>query len=381
MFDVSELRWPHEAQCCNPKPSLFLPTCMSRCIVAEPRRRMKIISEFSESLIVFHCASYVTEGRGRGGGRTGASTLNHASTIGDPSMGLMCSPFPQPANVGATMAGYNAFQYAAGMHSPAIQRVGSMHSPFTVDASYIFNPHLMYASTFGHDGVADAHTPSPSVGFKVPATPTGSKSRIRELNPEIVDLEVSQNLSHNAKRAHNRRLHAEFDEQVRTIQEPGGASVIRLRTNSRGVVCELRTKWHAAIKSLCHKDLRYSIRKFEKQDKRLVNCIIDAITNKMFRYEPYPLAEGAVLQFMQSHMNTARSRYRSYWLMEGCNDNKPHPSMSPGDWVDCAKFWKSEEGHQLSKRMSHVHSYVGRPKECGQEAKFWGEQNMVCCSH
>ena len=336
---------------------------------------------FFAGLIFPSYACNDVEGRGRGGGRQGASTVNHAATIADPSMGLMCSPFPQAGGVGAAMDGYNAFQYAAGMRSPAIQRIGSMHSPFAVDSGYIFNPALMYANPFGHDGALDGRTPSPSVAFKVPATPTGSKSRIKDHDREIVDLKVSQNLSHNAKRAHNRRLHAEFDEQVRTIHESRGASVIRLRTNSIGMVCELKTKWHAAIKSLCHRYLRYSIRKFEKQDKRLVNCIIDAITNKMFRYEPYPLAEGAILQFMQSHINTARSRYRSHWLLEGCNDNKPHPSMSPGDWVDCAKFWKSEEGHQLSKRMSHMRSYVGRPKEFGQETKFLGEQNMVCCSH
>ena len=155
--------------------------------------------------------------------------------------------------------------------------------------------------------------------------------------------------------------------------------MIRLRTNCRGDVCELKTKWHAAIKAMCQRYLRYSVRKFEKQDKRLVNCIIDAITRKMFRYEPYPLAEGAVLQYMQSHMNTARSRYRSYWVLGGCNDNKPHPSMSPGDWSECAKFWKSEEGHALSERMSSVRSCVGRTKEFGQETDNFEEQNMVCC--
>ena len=336
---------------------------------------------FLKTLTNASCACVVMKGRGRGGGRSGASTQHHAATIVDPSMGLMCSPFPQAAHVGAAMAGYNALQYAAAMRSPAIQRVAGMQSPFPVDAGYIFNPAMMYHSPFGHDGASDAHTPSPSVGFKVPATPTGSKSRIKDHAQEIVDLEVSPHLSHNAKRALNRQLHREFDDQVRTIQETGGAPVIRLRTNSRGQVAELKTKWHSAIKSLCHRYLRYSIRKFEKQDKRLVHCIIDAITNKMFRYEPYPLAEGAVLQYMQSHMNTARSRYRSYWLLGGCNENKPHPSMSPGDWADCAKFWKSEEGNQLSKRMSLVRSYVGRPKECGQETDFLGEQNMVCCSH
>ena len=327
------------------------------------------------------CACVVMEGRGRGGGRTGGLAPPHASTIVDPSMGLMCSPFPQAPNVGAAMAGYNTYQYVGGMRSPALGRVDGMHSPFSVDAGYMFNPAMVYHSSFVHDGIPDPHTPSPSIGFKVPATPTGSRSRIKDNAPEILDLEVSQSLSHNAKRAHNRRLHAEFDEQVRTIQESGGPPVIRLRTNSRGQVCELKTKWHAAIKALCQRYLRYSIRKFEKQDKRLVNCIIDAITNKMFRYEPYPLAEGAVLQFMQSHMNTARSRYRSYWLQEGCNDNKPHPSLSPGDWAQCAKFWKSEEGHQLSKRMSLVRSHVGRSKECGQETEIIGEQDMVCCSH
>ena len=320
------------------------------------------------------------EGRGRGGGRT-AGPGQYPPSIVDPSMGLMCSPFPQAANVGAAMAGYNAYLQAAGMRTPAMQRADGVHVPFPFDAGYIFNPAMMYQPTFGHDGAIEPQTPIADVGFKVPATPTGSKSRIKDHAAETVDLEVSPHLSHNAKRAHNRRLHAEFDEQVRTIQESGGAPVIRLRTNSRGQVCELKTKWHAAIKALCHRYLRYSIRKFEKQDKRLVNCIIDAISNKMFRYEPYPLAEGAVLQFMQSHMNTARSRYRSHWLSEGCNDNKPHPSMSPGDWADCAKFWKSEEGHQLSKRMSVVRSYVGRPKECEQETEFLGEQNMVCCSH
>ena len=112
-----------------------------------------------------------------------------------------------------------------------------------------------------------------------------------------------------------------------------------------------------------------------------MNCIIDAITNKMFRYEPYPLAEGTILQFMQSHMNTAWSRYRSYWVLGGCNDNKPHPSMSPGDWSECAKFWKSKEGHALSEHMSVVRSCVGRPKESGQETQFFEDQNMVCCPH
>lgn len=321
------------------------------------------------------------EGRGRGGGCTGAFHQFPGSTIVDPSMGLMCSPFPQAANVGAAMAGFNAYQYAAAMRSPAMQRGDGLPAAFPFDAGYFFNPAMMYQNPFGPDGTFDVHTPTADVGFKVPSTPSGSKSKNKDHAAETVDLEVSQNLSHNAKRALNRRLHAEFDEQVRTIQETGGAPVIRLRTNSRGQVCELKTKWHAAIKALCQRYLRYSIRKFEKQDKRLVNCIIDAITNKMFRYEPYPLAEGAVLQFMQSHMNTSRSRYRSHWLSEGCNDNKPHPSMSPGDWADCAKFWKSEEGHQLSKRMSHVRSYVGRPKDCGQETDFLGEHNMVCCSH
>ena len=336
---------------------------------------------FFKRLICGFCDCYVMEGCGRGGGRTGASVQYPPSAIMDPTMGLMGSPFPQVANVGAAMAGFNAYQYAAAMRNPAIQRGDGLPIQFPFDAGYFFNPAMMYTSPFGHDGTSEAQTPMPDVGFRVPATPTTSKSRNKEVVAETVDLEVSPHLSHNAKRAQNRRLHAEFDEQVRTIHSTGGAPVIRLRTNSSGQVCELKTKWHAAIKGLCQRYLRYSIRKFEKQDKRLVNCIIDAITNKMFRYEPYPLAEDAVLQFMQSHMNTARSRYRSHWLSEGCDDNKPHPSMSPGDWADCAKFWKSEEGHELSKRMSHVRSYVGRPKECGQETDFLGEQKMVCCSH
>lgn len=218
---------------------------------------------FSGSLIRGYCACVVIEGRGRGAGRTGVAT-NYPATIADPTMGLMCSPFGQASNVAAAMAGFNAFQYAAAMRSPALQRPDGLQSPFGVDAGYIFNPHMMYQNNFGHDGPPEAHTPSAAYGFKVPATPTGSKRQSKDPVPEITDLEVSQHLSHNAKRAHNRRLHAEFDEQVRTIQETGGAPVIRLRTNSRGQVCELITKWHAAIKALCQRYLRYSIRKFEK---------------------------------------------------------------------------------------------------------------------
>ena len=321
------------------------------------------------------------QGRGRGGGRQGAAAANSAPTHMDNAMGLMCSPFPPTPNGAAAMANYNTYQYAVGMRSPAIPPVGGMQSPMAVEGGYIYNPHVVYQSTFSHDGGTNLRTPTAPAGFRVPATPTGSRLQKRSHAPETVDLEVSQRLSHNAKRAQNRRLHAEFDEQVRTIQETGGAPVIRLRTNSRGHVCELKTKWHAAIKALCQRYLRYSIRKFEKQDKRLVNCIIDAITNKMFRYEPYALAEGTVLQYMQSHMNTARSRYRSYWVLGGCNDNKPHPNMSPGDWSECAKFWKSEEGHALSERMSVVRSCVGRPKESGQETHFFEDENMVCCPH
>ena len=113
-----------------------------------------------------------------------------------------------------------------------------------------------------------------------------------------MDLEVSRKINHKAKRAHNRNLHKEFEAQVRSIQESGSAPVIRLRTDSDGVVCELKSKWHATIKSLCHRYLCYSIREFDKQDKKLVRCIIDTITNKMFRYEPYPLAEDAVKDFL-----------------------------------------------------------------------------------
>jgi hypothetical protein len=218
--------------------------------------------------------------------------------IAEPSMGLMCLPFPQAPNVAAAMAGYNVFQYDVAMRSPTIQRADGLHSPFAVDPGYILNPHMMYQNNFGHDGALEAHTPSTSYGFKVPATPTGSKSRNKDHVVEITDLEGSPHLSQNAKRAHNRCLHAKFDKQVRTIQEIGGAPVIKLKTNSRGQVCELKTKWHTTIKALCQCYLHYSIQKFEKHDKRLVNCIIDAITNKMFRYEPYPFAEGAVLQIM-----------------------------------------------------------------------------------
>ena len=329
-------------------------------------------------LYVVMCACTLSaQGRGRNGGRHGASAASSAPT----SIGLMHSPFPQAPNSTAAMANYNSYQYAVGMRSPAMRGVGGMQSPMAMEAGYIFNPHVVYQSSFAVDGTTEMHTPSASAAFRVPGTPSGSRTLKKVPAQEIVDLEVSQHLSHNAKRAHNRRLHAEFDEQVRTIQETGGVPVIRLRTNSRGEVCELRTKWHAAIKAMCQRYLRYSVRKFEKQDKRLVNCIIDAITHKMFRYEPYPLAEGAVLQFMQSHMNTARSRYRSYWVQGGCNDHKPHPSMSPGDWAECARFWKSEEGSALSDRMSVVRSCVGRHKDSGQGTEFIDDQNMVCCPH
>lgn len=103
--------------------------------------------------------------------------------------------------------------------------------------------------------------------FKVPLTP-GSRSVQRKQVEEVVDLEVSRKINHKARRAHNRNFHKEFEAQVRSIQENGSTPVICLRTNSDGVVCELKSKWHAAIKSFCHRYLRYSIREFDKQDKK-----------------------------------------------------------------------------------------------------------------
>lgn len=84
------------------------------------------------------------------------------------------------------------------------------------------------------------------------------------------------------------------------------------------------------------------------------------MTHKMFTYEPYSLRDGAVKDYMQSHMNTTRNRLRKLWVTHGCDDRKPHPSMSLEDWYECSRFWKSEKGREFSACMVLVRACEGR---------------------
>ena len=113
-----------------------------------------------------------------------------------------------------------------------------------------------------------------------------------------------------------------------------------------------------------------------------MRCIIDTITNKMFRYKPYPLAQDAVRDFLQSHLNVSRSRFMKYWLNNGCDDFIPHPSMCPDDWRECARFSKSEEGNALSERMTHVRTCVGNGKFQIMESRilYWQMQARFVCA-
>ena len=333
-------------------------------------------------------------------------------------MGLMGSPFPQmtPQYSHYQFHGGNGTvfmmpQGGASPHAQVLHGVGTAHgeagpsNATHTQSTPFMQAHATYISPQGQHMATAVHTeggymtqggmtyqrpyttvqaapPHAAQGhgvFKVPHTP-GSRSVQRKQVEEVVDLEVSRKTNHKARRAHNRNLHKEFEAQVISIQESGSAPVIRLRTNSDGVVCELKSKWHAAIKSLCHRYLRYSIREFDKQDKKLVRCIINTITNKMFRYEPYPLAQDAVKDFLQSHLNVSRSRFRKYWLNNGCDDFIPHPSMCPDDWRECARFWKSEEGNALSERMIHVRACVGNRKisDNGEPYPLLADASPVC---
>jgi hypothetical protein len=75
-------------------------------------------------------------------------------------------------------------------------------------------------------------------GFEVPATPGGSRNVIQKPPEEAIDLEVRKLLTHNIRRAGNRRLQKDFEEQVRCVQEIGGAPIIQLSINfgRRGLI-------------------------------------------------------------------------------------------------------------------------------------------------
>lgn len=98
----------------------------------------------------------------------------------------------------------------------------------------------------------------------------------------------------------------------------------------------------------------------------------------MFKYEPYALRDDAVKDFLQSYLNTSRSRYRKFWVAHGCDDRNPHPSTSPGDWYECCRFWRSEEGKQVSERMTAVRACVGKSSQGGDLAPCHIEEFMVC---
>lgn len=44
--------------------------------------------------------------------------------------------------------------------------------------------------------------------------------------------------------------------------------------------------------------IQINIQNFNEQDKKLVQCIIDIVTNKMFKYEQYALRDDVVTDFL-----------------------------------------------------------------------------------
>ena len=91
----------------------------------------------------------------------------------------------------------------------------------------------------------------------------------------------------------------------------------------------------------------------------MVKLICNIVTFRIFKYEPYGLAEDVVKDYIMSHMNTSRCRYRKLWFSNECNENQPPGNASPSDWRECHKLWSSEEGKQLSKRIKYIQSCVG----------------------
>ena len=77
----------------------------------------------------------------------------------------------------------------------------------------------------GTPAVIPLHTQNS--GFEVPTTPGGSHN-IQNPPEEAIDLEVRKLLPHNTRRAENRRLQKDLEEQVRCVQEFGGAPIIQL---------------------------------------------------------------------------------------------------------------------------------------------------------
>jgi hypothetical protein len=84
--------------------------------------------------------------------------------------------------------------------------------------------------------------------------------------------------------------------------------VVQLKMNAFGLVVELQHKWHATIRSYAYLYVDYNQRNFGLHSKRIIEAVRNKIVYKAFRFVLFPLQEGVVKKYLQTHIVKTRSR-------------------------------------------------------------------------
>ena len=145
-----------------------------------------------------------------------------------------------------------------------------------------------------------------------------------------------------------------------------------LKSNASRLVIELHEKWHATIRSYAYSYLDYSQREFGLHSQTIIEAIENRIANKAFRYEPFPLQDGVVRKYLQTHIVETRSRWCRTWRRSGYKDgSKPRScpehvwkSNHVSDFGSRQRAWRFQQGCHMRGHVCNLFPAAGQCQTC-----------------
>lgn len=143
--------------------------------------------------------------------------------------------------------------------------------------------------------------------------------------------------------AHAKGIQAKYPLQCTPDGEPFGPS---------------KTKWHAAIKAAAERTLDFSVREIKRNPKqwRWTLETIQKELDAQFSYT-YPVKEGLLANYLSSTTKDDRHAWKKHWLS---SNGGQHPSCPNEAFPALDKYWRSNEGRNVSDNMKEKRSLVGK---------------------
>lgn len=136
-----------------------------------------------------------------------------------------------------------------------------------------------------------------------------------------------------------------------------------------------KTKWHAAIRAAAERTIDYSVREIKKNPKQWKWALqtIQKELDAQFSYT-YPVKEGLLASYLSSTTKDDRHQWKKYWLS---TNGGQHPSCPNEAFTALDKYWRSNEGRNVSDHMKEKRSLVGKRSRSTGSAPCYDNNTQV----